>query len=134
MSFFDPSFKDITINKEYMKAHVKLSVFGGRFKQAQEWLDKEIVKRMTPFVPKKTGTFLGKIVSGNASRVGTGRIITSVPPHGRALYPGVSKSGRPYHWTNPSTQPYWGKYTVQTYRGELNSGVNRILHGEDTNG
>lgn len=134
MGFFDPSFKDITMQTQYMKAHVKLSVFGWRFKKAQEWLDQEIVRRMTPFVPKRTGAFLGKIINENASRAGTGRIVTSVPPQGRKLYPGISASGRPYHWTNPNTQPYWGKYTVDTYRGELNNGVKQILLGRDTNG
>ena len=134
MSFLEPSFKDITMETQYMKAHVKLSVFGWRFKRAQQWLDREIVKRMTPFVPKKTGAFLGKLTNENASRAGTGRIITSVPPQGRELYTGVSESGKPYNWTNPSTQPYWGKYTVQTYRGELNKGVKQILIGRDENG
>lgn len=134
MAFFDPAFRDITIKKEYMKAHVHLSVFGGRFKRAQVWLDKEIVKKMTPFVPKKTGVFLGKIQNANASRVGKGKIVTSVPPQGKALYPGVSKSGKAYHWTNPQTQPYWGKYTAQTYQKHFNEGVRKILQGRESDG
>ena len=132
MGLFDPvAFKDITINESYMKAHVKLSVFGGRFRKAQIWVDKEVMKRMTPFIPKKTGAFLGKIQSANASRVGTGKIVTAVPPQGRKLYPGVTESGKPFNWTNPQTQPYWGKYTAQTYKREFNDGVKRILQGRD---
>lgn len=127
MAIFNPSFKDITIDKEYMKAKVRLSVFGGRFKEAQIWLDQQIMLKMTPFIPKKTGEFLGKIQAENASKVGTGKVVTSVPPQGLTLYPGVSKSGNPFQWTNPQTQPYWGKYTVQTFRREFNEGVERIL-------
>lgn len=127
MGFSNPAFKDITINKGYMKARVRLSVFGGRFKRAQVWLDQEIMKRMAPFVPRRTGAFLSKIQTENASRVGTGKIVTAVPPQGKRLYPGVSSSGRPFNWTNPQTQPYWGKYTVETYKSELKEGVSRIL-------
>ena len=132
MGLFDPAvFKDITLDKSYMKAHVKLSVFGGRFRNAQIWLDREIVRRMTPFVPRKTGVFLGKIQKENASRVGTGKIVTAVPPQGRILYPGVTKRGKPFNWTNPQTQPYWGQYTAQTYKKEFNDGVKRILQGRE---
>lgn len=131
MGLFDPaSFKDITIDEGHIKVRVKLSVFGGRFKKAQTWLDQEVLKRMTPYVPRKTGVFLGKIRAENASRVGTGKVVTAVPPQGKILYPGVSRSGKPFNWTNPQTQPYWGKYTTQTYKKELNDGVKRILKGK----
>lgn len=130
MGLFDSvAFKDITINKSYMKAHVRLSIFGGRFRKAQIWVDKEVMKRMTPFIPRKTGVFLGKIQAENASRAGTGKVVTAVPPQGKTLYPGVTKSGKPFNWTNPQTQPYWGKYTAQTYKKEFNEGVKRILQG-----
>ena len=130
MGLFDPvAFKDITINKSYMKAHVRLSIFGGRFQKAQVWVDKEVMKRMAPYIPRKTGAFLNKIQTENASRAGTGKIVTAVPPQGKKLYPGITKSGKPFNWTNPQTQPYWGKYTAQTYKTELNAGVKRILEG-----
>lgn len=131
MGLFEPAFKDITINKSYMKAHVRLSIFGGRFRKAQVWLDQEVMKRMTPYIPRKTGAFLSKIQSANAARVGTGKVVTAVPPQGKRLYPGVTKSGTPFNWTNPQTQPYWGKYTYETHRRDLNDGVRRILEGRD---
>lgn len=128
MGLFDPvAFKDITINKSYMKAHVRLSIFGGKFREAQIWLDQEVMRKMTPYIPRKTGVFLGKIQSENAARVGTGKIVTAVPPQGKKLYPGVSKSGKPFNWSNPQTQPYWGKYTAQTHNKEFNDGVKKIL-------
>ena len=131
MGLFRPTFRDITMNTGYMKARIGLSVFGGRFKRAQEWLDQEIVRKMTPYVPYKTGQFLGKILNENAARAGTGKIVTSVPPQGRRLYPGISPSGKPYNWTNPMTQPKWGSYTVRAYKPELLRGVKDIITGRD---
>lgn len=131
MRLYSVTFKDIDIDTLEMKAHVRLSQFGGRFQKAQTWLDKQVSIRMTPFVPRKTGDFLRRIQNYNSSRIGTGVIVVAVPPQGKKLYPGVSKSGKPYKWSNPETQPYWGQYTMQTYGKELNEGVKRIILGKD---
>jgi hypothetical protein len=130
MGFLRPTFKDITMENEFMTAHIGLSVFGGRFERAQAWLDREILKKMTPIIPYKTGAFLNRILNNNAGRAGTGEIRTSVPPQGRYLYPGVTARGIPFHWTNPKTQPYWGQYVVRTYQHELTKGVGEVLKGK----
>ena len=129
MALFDPKFKDITMETQYLKAHVGLSIFGGRFKKAQEWLEQEFVRKMTPFVPYKTGEFLGKILNENARSYTDGKIITSVPPQGRKLYPGVSNKGIPFNWTNPQTKPMWGEYTALTYKADFINGVRDIILG-----
>ena len=87
---FNPKFKDITMETEYMEAHVRLSAFGWRFRRAQEWLDKEVMLKMEPVIPYKTGQFLKKIKANNSGFEGTGQIRTAVPPQGRYLYPGVN--------------------------------------------
>lgn len=124
-----PYFRDVTIKRGYLNAHIKLSVFGPRFQQAQKWLDKRIMKRMEPYVPRKTGVFLGKIKKANRASAGTGKITTAVPPQGKRLYPGVTETGKPFNWTNPNTQPYWGRYTYREHREEFNKGVKKILLG-----
>ena len=129
MGFLRPSFRDITMKTGNMTAHIWLSRFNGRFAAAQKWLDQEIVNKMSPYVPFKTGEFLGKIKSQNIGLAGTGKIVTAGPPQGRALYPGISKSGNPYNWTNPQTRPRWGMYTVQAYKPELLKGVKDIIIG-----
>ena len=129
MALLRPTFKDITMKSEYMTAHIKLSVFGWRFRRAQEWLDQTIMQKMVPIIPFKTGEFLGKILNENAGKYGSGEVRTSVPPQGRYLYPGVAPSGKPFKWTNPRTQPYWGSYVIRTYKHELNQGVKEILLG-----
>ncbi len=130
MGLFLPRFRDITLKNETMTARIGLSVFGGRFKKAQIWLDQEIMKRMEPVIPYRTGAFLGKIKAENAGRVGTGVLRTSVPPQGTKLYPGVSSRGVPFHWTNPNTQPYWGQYVIRTYKRDFVDGVRRIIGGK----
>ena len=129
MGLFKPRFKDITLKNETMTAHIGLAVFGGRFREAQKWLDQEIMNRMEPVIPYRTGAFLGRIKAENAGRIGTGELRTSVPPQGRKLYPGVSSKGVPFHWTNPNTQPYWGQYVIRTYKHDLLNGVKKIIGG-----
>ena len=127
MALILPHFKDITMKNQYMTAKIGLSKFGGRFQMAQEYVDRTLVERMKPYIPRDTGEFLSKILTENSSRIGTGEIVTSVPPQGRTLYPGVTKSGKPFNWTNPQTQPRWGTYTYQMNKAEIRRGVLSIL-------
>lgn len=124
---FTVDFKDITLINRYMTAKIGLAKFNGRFRRAQIWVDRFIMDRMQPFVPYKTGVFLGKINAENAGKWGTGEIVTAVPPQGKRLYPGVTESGKPFKWTNPQTQPYWGEYTYNLYKKEINDGIKHIL-------
>lgn len=129
MGLFRPTFEDLTMRTEYMTAIIRLSRYNQRFRRAQEWLDTEIMRRMTPVIPRRTGAFLNRIQAENAGFEGTGTIRVAVPPQGQYLYPGISTSGRPFRWTNPMTQPRWGSYVVQTYRPELMRGVRDIIMG-----
>lgn len=131
MAFFDPKFKDLMLKEEHITARVRLSIFGGRFRRAQAWLDREIMNKMEPYVPYRTGVFLRKIKTWNLLLAGTGKVRVSVPPQGRRLYNGINPStGAPYHWTNPLTQPRWGEYTINTYHQELVDGVRAIIQGK----
>ena len=127
MGFIMPSFKDITMKTQNMECKIGLAKFNGRFRMAQIWLDRTLVEKMQPVVPYKTGEFLRKINEANAGKWGSGQIVTSVPPQGRYLYPGIAPSGKPFKWTNPLTQPRWGTYTYLTYKQEINKGVKHIL-------
>ena len=129
MALNDPRLKDITMSNGYMKANIGLARFNPRFQKAQEWLEEEIMRRMAPFVPYKTGKFLQYLQAANDASVGDGRVITIVPPQGRRLYPGISEKGIPFKWTNPQTKPMWGEYTILTYKSEFTNGVRDILMG-----
>lgn len=128
MAFITPSFRDITMEDQYMTCKIGLAKFNGRFRRAQIWLDRTLFEKMTPVVPYKTGAFLSRLRAANAGRWGSGEIVTSVPPQGRRLYGGINpNTGIPFHWTNPLTQPRWGTYTYMTYKAEFVSGIKQIL-------
>jgi len=126
MKFFT-NFEDFEYTNKYVRCEVKFSRFGGRFREAQRWLDTEVLKKMQPFIPRKTGHLRNMINATNYSNIGTGKIRASMA-YGDKLYCGFNPlTGRYYRWTNPLTQPYWGQYTIKTYKPELIRGVRRIL-------
>ena len=128
MGLIRPKFEDITMDELHIKCRIGLAKFGWRFQRAQEWLDRKMVEKMQPVVPYKTGEFLSKINAENAGKWGSGEVVTAVPPQGRYLYPGINyRTGLPFKWTNPLTQPRWGTYTYQTYKQEFNRGIKHIL-------
>jgi len=129
MGFIQPTFRDITMKTETIQCHIGLAKFGWRFARAQKWFDQTLMSRMYPVMPYRTGQFLGKIINLNAGRYGQGELIVSVPPQGRRLYNGISESGKPFHWTNPNTQPRWATYAYETNKQELKQGVRDILMG-----
>ena len=126
---------DITMKTQYLTSHIRLSRFNPKAEEAQKWLDRAIMRKMTPYVPKKTGVFLSKIKAENRGMVGTGHVKTAVPPQGRYLYPGIAPSGRMFNWTNPQTQPRWGRYTWVNHKEYFLKGARKILmKGEKKSG
>lgn len=130
MGLFRPTFKDFTMKDGHMSANIKFSVFGGRFRAAQLWLDREIMKDMRPLIPYRTGIFRKKIEANNRVFAGTGRIVTAVPPQGKWLYGGTTNSGKPIHYTNPQSVPQWGAVTVQQNLAKYRAGVKERLKGK----
>ena len=125
---FEPDFKDFTLETANLKCHIRFSKFGWRFKDAQKWLEKTIVEKMTPVMPYKTGKLVNTTIQKNASNYGDGFVTTYGMHYGAKLYNGINpKTGEPWHWTNPLTQPFWASYTVQQYKPELVQGVKDII-------
>lgn len=124
------AYRDIDMRMSNLTAHVNLGKYGPRAEKAQRWLESEIVRKMIPVMPRKTGNLLGEIQSVNSVLNGSGRVRVA-QSYGVYLYSGVSKkSGKPFNWTNPQTQPRWGHYVLETYGPELKKGVNDILKGK----
>lgn len=121
--------KGIDVNTPEMKAHVDLAKYGDRADQAQRWAEAEVVRKMLPIMPRKTGNLVGIIQSYNSVINGSG-VVRAAQEYGVPLYSGVSKSGRPFNWTNPSTVPRWGHYTVETYKKDIIRGVKNIMLGK----
>lgn len=136
MGIIMPKFEDVTMKTQNLRCKLWFSRFNGRFQLAQIWLDRQMVEKMQPVVPYKTGVFLSKINAANAGKYGSGEVVTAVPPQGRYLYPGINyRTGLPFRWTNPLTQPKWGTYTYETHKSEFKRGVLHILvKGQYPNG
>jgi len=127
-SGFEPDFQDFTYLSGNLRCNIKFSKFVPRFKKAQQWLEKTIVDKMTPFMPYKTGALVNRTVQENASNYGDGWVKTYGLPYGKKLYGGINpRTGKPWNWTNPLTKPYWGEYVVQQYKYELIGGVKEII-------
>ncbi len=128
MAILGPTFKDLTMKDQFMTCNIHFARFNGNFRRAQIWFDRTLVEKMQPFVPRKTGEYLRKINQENAGKWGTGKIVTTVPPQGKRLYPGINpNTGRPFHWTNPNTQPRWGTYTYERYKADFLKGIRHII-------
>ena len=123
--------QDISMEYEGFECHIILSKYLKRFKKAQTWLDKTLMAHMQPVIPYRTGKFLGRIINANAPRYGTGKLIVTLPPQGRRLYSGISQYGRPIHYTNPRSVPYWGMEVYKRHEPELKDGIKRIIRGEN---
>lgn len=114
------------------KATVKLHKFGGRFQRAQEYLEKQIMKDMTPYVAYRTGALLNHITQYNQVMLGRGDMMVYALPYGKNTYQGIHSDGsKIQHWTNPQTQPYWFNYTKEIHEKEWAEGCKNIILGKD---
>ena len=111
-----------------VRAKVRLSVFGGRFKEAQIWLDNRINLDMMPYIPFRTGRLQGAINRENNALRGTGQIVAYTLSYGRQLYSGRNaKTGNPIHYTNPLTTPRWFDTVRSIHENEWKQGVRDII-------
>ena len=131
MNFFNPSFQDIDVKSREgnIQAHVKLSKFGWRFKEAQIWLDRQMMLDMQPYIAFKTGRLQQAITTKNNIFAGTGKLVVYTLPYGRGVYLGITKTGKPMHYSNPLTTPRYFDNVKRIYRDNWNRGVKDIIFG-----
>ena len=125
-----PDFEDFTFLSDSVKCRINFSKYGWRFRKAQEWLEQKFVEKMVPVMPRKTGNLVNRTIQKNDVSHKDGRVETIGVDYGKKLYSGINpKTGKPWHWTNPLTQPYWGEYVINEYESELVDGVKDIIAG-----
>ena len=131
MGLFDSiAFKDVDFRSPEgnVRAKVHFSRFGGRFREAQIWLDNRIDLDMMPYVPFKTGRLQGAIHNRNIANRGTGRITVYTLSYGRKMYYGINpNTGQPWHYTNPLTTPRWFDTVKAIHGNEWRRGVKEII-------
>lgn len=146
-----------SIVKGDIRIDIDLSKYEERLKDAQFWLDSQIMTDMVPLMPHVTGNFIQRTREISASWAGTGRVCAAAPPFGRYLYFGkvmVDEQGngpkkievspgefvfrykkgarlvasqRPLKYSNPYTVPEWFEVAKEQKLKNWISGVDAIL-------
>lgn len=131
MGFFDPSFQDINVTSKEgsVRARVRLSKFGWRFKEAQIYLDRQMMLDMQPYIPFRTGDLQRAITTKNNILAGSGKLVVYTLPYGRYVYLGVTNSGKQMQYTNPLTTPRYFDNVKRIYRSNWTRAVRDIIFG-----
>lgn len=81
---------------------VDLSRFEKQYGKAQYILDSAVMKDMSAYMPKKTGTFINVTKAMSSAIAGSGTVIAAAPPMGRFLYEGKVM-------VDPATNSPWAR-------------------------
>ena len=118
-------FKDIKVNGRHMRVRVDMNRFEKQFKEAQFYLDSQVMTDMVPYMPRQSGSFINLVRARSAALAGSGTVIAGVPPSGRFLYEGKVMvdpiTGSPWArkgakkvvtdrmltYSNPQATPHW---------------------------
>lgn len=140
-------FKDIKINGKHMRVRVDMSRFEKQFKEAQFYLDSQIMTDMVPYMPSRTNAFVNLVRARSAAHAGSGVVVAGVPPSGRFLYGGKimidpvtgspwARKGakkvvtnRPLTYSNPQTTPHWFDTAKERHGDQWVEGTKRIAGG-----
>lgn len=108
-----------------IEVKVDLSRFEKQYGDAQFALDSAVMKDMTPYMPKRTGTFINVTKAMSAAIAGSGTVVAAAAPMGRFLYEGKvmvdpltgspwARAGakkvvtdRDLKYSNPKATPHW---------------------------
>lgn len=136
---------DIDVNADGVHIHINTSIYGERVRQAQYWLDNQVMTDMVPLMPRNTGTFINLTRAQSAALAGTGKVVAAAPPMGRFLYEGKVMvgeesgspwakagehkvvTGKPLTFSNPDAVPHWFDVAKQTHLQEWIDGVKKVM-------
>jgi len=119
--------KDESMKYKYFTCKIMFSRFNKKFQEGQKYLDSKLLEFMQPVIPYRTGVFRSRINAANVTRIGTGKLVVTMPPQGRMLYRGISKSGKKIRYTNPLSVPNWGTAVWRQRKPEIMKGVKETI-------
>ncbi len=106
------------LNKEYT-----VSRFNSRYQQAQTYLDNEVLKDCTPYVPMRTGAL---VRSGmDATVLGSGRVVWNTPYASRCYYNQMNFSKDKH----PLACSHWFEVAKASNKGKWIEGVKKVVKG-----
>ena len=109
----------LVLNKKYT-----INRFDPRYQKAQEFLDNEVVKDCTPYVPMRTGALMRSGITG--TKPGTGRVVYNAP-YSKRMYYGIN-----YHFSkdkHPQACAQWFEKAKATKSNAWLTGVDKIIKG-----
>lgn len=132
---------DIDVEANGVHIHIDTSIYDGRVRDAQYWLDSQVMTDMVPLMPHQTGTFINDTRAQSAALAGTGKVVAAAPPMGRFLYEGKVMIGeqskspwaragerkevtdRPLKYSNLNAVPHWFDAAKEKHLKEWVDGV-----------
>ena len=97
---------DFSIVKGDVTANIKLTRLDKNLRDAQFWLDGQVMHDMIPYMPMVDGNFIHTTESKSKALQGTGTVIAGTGPHGRFLYMGKVM-------VDPDTGSAWARKGVK---------------------
>lgn len=98
------------------------SRFDPKFKEAQKWLDNEVVKDTTPNVPMDTGRLYKSAIE--ATKYGSGEVVYNTP-YARPNYYGKNRNFSKLK--HPQAQAQWFEPSKAANKKKWIDGVNKIV-------
>jgi len=96
--------------------------FSPKFKKAQQWLDNEVLKDCTPYVPMKTGNLVGSGIRG--TKIGSGRLVYNAPYAKSCYYAKNRNFSKDKH---PQASAQWFEKAKAAKGKAWSNGVNKIV-------
>jgi hypothetical protein len=102
----------------------KIKRFDRQYSQAQTWLDNEVIKDTTPYVPMNMGTLAKSAITG--TKIGSGEIKWDTP-YAKRLYYGTGFNFSPAQ--HPKGQAQWFEASKAVNQTKWLNGVRKIAGG-----
>lgn len=107
-----------------LKPSSVINRFDPRYRRAQQFLDNEVVKDCTPYVPMRTGALMRSGIEG--TKLGSGKVIYNAP-YARRMYYGLNFNfSKDKH---PQACAQWFEKAKATKLKSWLDGVEKIITG-----
>lgn len=90
-------FKTFSIVNGDIKVQLNLSRFEQQYREAQWYLDNQVMQDMKPYMPFSEGDFYNITAAKSEAIAGSGMVIAGTEPMGRSLYEGIKMVDPVYH-------------------------------------
>ena len=143
-------FQNISFEDGRCVVNISTKSLNKNIKDAQFWLDSQVMTDMIPYMPSNTGTFINLTRARSAAIAGSGTVVAAAPPMGRFLYmgkvmvdeltespfarPGAKKilaqPERSLTYSNPSATPRWFETAKEKHGKQWVEGVKKRIGGK----